>query len=431
MLQELRSAPPIPAPVPDTAEGTLPSKLWTSSNYLPQHPFLTRVILKLPTMHQELKGSVVWRYGMALAFVGTALLVEKLLQRLFPYPFLLLFFAAVMASAWFGGTVTGIFAVIISIVAVSYFFIPPLDTLVFNAPVIMYCAAFIVSGLGANWASAAMKKSEAALREARDQLEIRVKERTAELQTSNTELRKTQAELAHLSRALTMGELTSSIAHEITQPLTAVVINGDTCLDCLSSDPPNLALARRSVERIIEDGARAGLVLSRIRALFHKETQACDYFDMNEVIGELVAFLRDEAVQQRVSIHTNLGASLPKVTGDRVQLQQVLLNLVVNAIDATSTVTQRPRQLFISSATTPNAEIVIRVEDNGIGLNANTAERIFDPFFTTKTRGMGMGLSISRSIVESHGGHLSAAPRPACGAIFEFTVPIEQSHVHA
>ncbi len=420
------------------------------------------------------EGSWPWRYGMVVPFVAIALLLERLLQHFFPYLFLLLFFAAVIASAWNGGAGPGLFAVVISILSVDYFFIPPLDSFVINAPAETYCAAFIVSALLASWVSAITKRGESALREARNQLEIRVDERTAELKTSNAELRdrehqlqvsydelrerehqlersnaelrdreqqlqlliaerekaeqalmKTQSELAHLSRVLTMGELTTSIAHEITQPLTAVVIHGDACLECLSAKPPNLEEARQAIEKIIEDGTRAGSVLRRIRALFKKELLSKDWVDMNEVISELSVLLRDEAIRQRVSIQTNLAKDLPTVTGDRVQLQQVVLNLIMNGMDALSSVVDKPKLLTVSSHGDGGNRVLVEVADNGVGLSAEDAEKIFDPFYTTKPQGIGMGLPISRSIVESHGGHLSAVANPAGGMCFQFAIPIE------
>ena len=294
-----------------------------------------RIPVRTSALSRSLRDSLIWRYGMGMFFVAVALGSEKLLQHFFPYPFLLLFFAAVIASAWCGGAGPGLFAVLLSILAVDYFFIPPLDSLVINAAAMAYCAAFIVSALFASWVSAVMKKSKGSLQEARDLLELRVTERTAELQKSNAELREREHQLAHLSRVLTMGELTSSIAHEVTQPLTAVVIHGEACLECLCADPPNLDLARVTIERIIQDGTRAGAVLSRIRALFKKETSIKDWLDINEVIQELVVLVRAEAQKQHVSLHLdNSRLTCQKLMGDRVQLQQVVLNLMMNGIDA-------------------------------------------------------------------------------------------------
>lgn len=386
----------------------------------------------------SLGRSVVRSYGTALCFVAVALFSTLLLQRYFPYPFLFLFFAAVMASAWFGGMSAGLFAVLVSTVLVDYFFVPPFDSLAVNTTDTTYFAAFVVCALVASWVSSSKKKGEEALRDARDQLEIRVAERTADLEKSNAELResiqehqraqqalmKAQAELAHLSRVLTMGELTTSIAHEISQPLTAVVTHGHACLEWLSSDPPNLKKAMQTTERIIQDGTRAGTVLGRIRALFKKEVPSRDWLDMNELIEELAVLLRDEVIQRRITLRTELARGLPRVKADRVQLQQVMLNLIMNGMDAMANITGRPRELVVSSRQNASNEIAVRVEDCGIGLAPEIVEKVFDPFFTTKPQGIGMGLSISRSIIESHEGRLWATRRPSGGTTFQFVIPL-------
>jgi len=367
--------------------------------------------------------SFLQRYGIALFGVAVAFASTLLVQGLFPYPFLFLFFGAVMASAWFGGTGPGVFAVLLSTVVVEYFFVPPFHSFAISTSAEAYFGAFVVCALVASWVSSAKKKSEVALKHGLDQLEIRVSERSAELM-------KTQAELAHLSQVLSMGELTASIAHEINQPLTAVVTHGHACVEWLSANPPNLEKTRQTIERIIQDGTRAGAVLSRIRALFKKEAPAKDWFDMNEVIHELTVFLRDEATRRRISIRTDLVPGLSKVKADRVQLQQVVLNLMMNGMDAVAETAGHPKELLVS-AREEDSELIVRVEDSGIGLDAEMAEKIFNPFFTTKPHGIGMGLSISRSIIESHEGHLWAVPRPSGGAIFQFTLPIRPKESHA
>ena len=364
----------------------------------------------------RLTRSLVRRSGLALLFVVAAFVPTMLLQRLFPYPFLFLFFGAVMASAWFGGTAAGLFAVLLSTLLVEYFFVPPFYSFSISTTAEAYFAAFVVSALAASWVSSAKKKSEEALKEALDQLEVRVSERTAELM-------KTQTELAHLSQVLSMGELTASIAHEINQPLTAVVTHGHACVEWLSVNPPNLEKAQQTVQRIIQDGTRAGAVLSRIRALFKKEAPAKDWLDINEVIHELTTFLHDDSIRRRIAIRTDLIPGLPKVRADRVKVQHVVLNLIVNGMDSMAETTDRAKELLIS-ARGDESEIVVRVEDSGMGLDTEDAEKIFNPFFTTKPHGIGMGLSISRSIIESHEGRLWASPRPSGGATFQFTLPV-------
>ncbi len=361
--------------------------------------------------------SLLQGYAIALLSVSLAFAATLLLQRFFPYPFLFLFFGAVMASGWFGGTGPGLVSVVLSTLLVDYFFVPPFHSFAVSASAVAYFVAFVACALIAGWVGASKRKNVAALKHGLDMLEVRVSERSAELM-------KTQAELAHLSQVLSMGELTASIAHEINQPLTAVVTHGHACVEWLSANPPNLEKTRQTIERIIQDGTRAGAVLSRIRALFKKEAPAKDWFDMNEVIHELTVFLRDEAVRRHISIRTDLVPGLSKVKADRVQLQQVVLNLMMNGMDAVAEMTGRPKELVLS-AREQDAELLVRVEDSGIGLDAETSEKIFHPFFTTKPHGIGMGLSISRSIIEAHEGHLWAVPRPSGGAIFQFTLPIQ------
>jgi C4-dicarboxylate-specific signal transduction histidine kinase len=361
------------------------------------------------------------RYGIALVLVATSLFASLGMQRMFafPYPFLFLFFGAVMVSAWFGGTGAGLFAVLLSTVVVDYFFVPPFYSWLISTTAETYFVAFVLCALVASWISSAKKRSEEALQEARDQLEIKVSERTSALM-------QTQAELTRLSRALSLGEVTGSIAHEINQPLTAVVTNGDACLQWLSTNPPNLEKARQSVEKIIQDGTRAGTVVSRIRSLFRNEQPTKNRVDINEVIQELIEFLRHEAFTRHISLCTQLSQHVPAVKADRVQLQQVVLNLVMNAMDAVTEANARQRTIVIGSRIENGQEVLVSVEDTGTGLNPQTAAKIFEPFFTTKPHGIGVGLSVSRSIVEAHEGRLWVIPNPAGGAIFQFTLPTGQ-----
>ncbi len=367
--------------------------------------------------------SLFTRYGIPLLSVAVAFVSTLLLEPLFPYPFLFLFFGAVMVSAWFAGVVGGFFAVLASTLLIDYFFVPPVHSFSVNASGEAYFIAFVLCALAASWISSAMRKSEEALKTALDQLEVRVSERTAELM-------KTQAELAHLSQVLSMGELAASIAHEINQPLTAVVANGHACVEWLSASPPNLEKTRQTVERIIQEGTRAGAVVRRIRALFQKEVAARDLLDMNEVIRELIVFVRDEAIRRHIAIRADLSPRLPKVTGDRVQLQQVVLNLVMNGLDAMDDTSDRVKELLMRTRLEAS-EVVVQVEDTGIGLDPESAEKIFQPFFTTKPHGIGMGLSISRSIIEAHEGRLTGMPRPSGGATFQFALPIRPRESNA
>jgi len=244
----------------------------------------------------------------------------------------------------------------------------------------------------------------------------------AQRRRAEAALREAQAELAHVTRAMTMGELTASIAHEINQPLAAVVTNANACLRWLAGAAPNLDEAREAVGRIVRDGNRASDVIGRIRALFKKSGDEKALLDMNEVIQEVVGLIQSEIQKNGVALRMAVAANLPRVPGDRVQLQQVILNLVMNGIEAMSAVTDRPRDLIIRCEQYESDKVLIAVEDSGIGLNPESLDHLFAAFFTTKSKGMGMGLAISRSIVENHGGRLWAVANEGPGATFQFTL---------
>jgi PAS domain S-box-containing protein len=235
-------------------------------------------------------------------------------------------------------------------------------------------------------------------------------------------LRQAQADLAYVSRATTMGELTASLAHEVNQPITAAVTNANTCVRWLAGGTPNIEEARDAAMRSAKDGTRAAEIISRIRQLFKKGTPERKLVDVNEVIREMIVLLRGEATRYSISVRTALGADLPQVMGDRVQLQQVMMNLIMNSIDAIKDV-GGTRELAIKSQRAENEQLLVTVSDTGVGLPGQQADEIFNAFFTTKLQGTGLGLSISRSIVESHGGRLWAAGNTPRGASFHFTLP--------
>jgi PAS domain S-box-containing protein len=234
-------------------------------------------------------------------------------------------------------------------------------------------------------------------------------------------LRQAQADLAHVTRMTTMGELTASLAHEVNQPIAAAVTNANTCMRWLAGDTPNVEEARAAAMRIVKDGTRAGEIISRIRLLFKKGTPVGELVDINEVIREMIVLLRSEAMRYSIPIRAELAADLPQVMGDRVQLQQVMMNLIVNSIDAMKDV-DGTRELIINSQRAANEHLIVSVSDTGVGLPRQQADQIFNAFFTTKPHGTGMGLRISRSIVESHGGRLWAADNSPRGASFYFTL---------
>ena len=247
-------------------------------------------------------------------------------------------------------------------------------------------------------------------------------------------LRKAQAELAHLARVTTLGEMTASIAHEVNQPLAAVVANAEACLRWLDRETPNLDGARRSAEWIIDDGNRASEVIRRVRALANKTDVERVPLDVNEVVREVIALVRGELVSHEVPVRTELAPALPMILGDRVQLQQVIINLVMNGIEAMQSVTDRPRELVIRSSQDETRHVLVSVTDCGVGISAEHADQLFNAFFTTKAGGMGMGLSICRSIMEAHGGRLWATANISHGATFHFTLPLNvdpASHANA
>ena len=232
-----------------------------------------------------------------------------------------------------------------------------------------------------------------------------------------------RAELAHVGRVMTLGALTASIAHEVNQPLSGIITNASTCLRMLATEPPNLEGARATAQRTIRDGKRASEVLQRLRAMFARRQPVMEPVDLNEAAREVLALTASELQGSRVILRTELGERLPAIRGDRVQLQQVMLNLILNAADAMKDIYDRPRNLLLATAREAVDRVRLSVRDSGIGLDPRTVDRLFEAFYTTKTHGMGVGLSISRSIIESHEGRLWAAANEGPGATFSFSLP--------
>jgi C4-dicarboxylate-specific signal transduction histidine kinase len=228
--------------------------------------------------------------------------------------------------------------------------------------------------------------------------------------------------MAHANRVATMGQLTASIAHEVNQPVTAAVTNAEAALRWLGAQPPDLEEVRQALGRIVKDGNRAGDVIGRIRDLIKKAPPRKDGLEINDAIREVIALTRGEAAKNGVSVQTRLAEGLPLIQGDRVQLQQVMLNLIINAVEAMSGVSEGPRELLISTGKAESDGVLVAVLDSGPGLALASLERLFEAFYTTKTGGLGMGLSICRSIIEAHGGRLWATANVPQGAIFQFTV---------
>ena len=279
-----------------------------------------------------------------------------------------------------------------------------------------------------NWVvieTAALKQAKAEIKRLNEDLEQRVVERSSELMKASEALREAQGELARVTRLTVMGELTASIGHELNQPLAGAVANGDACLAWLLREPPNLDEARVAAGRMIEAVTQATDMVRRIRDLFRKAAPERVRVNINEVIEETLSLIRSGALRNNVSFDTELGSQLPLVRGDRVQLQQVVLNLMMNGIEAMSSVNDRMRLLRIRSARHDLNQVLVSVADSGAGIDPQVIGRIFEPFYTTKPQGMGMGLAISRSIIEAHGGRLWAEPKAPYGAAFQCALPAD------
>ncbi len=362
------------------------------------------------------------RFGLGVVLVAAALALTSLLQSVVSTAGFLFFYIAVVASAWFGGKWSGGIAVILSVLAVAYFFTPPIHSFAVDLESLPVFIEFAASSLVVGWFSSWRKHAEAELQYARDELQLRVEERTADLKQSNEQLlaemaeRKraeeayyeAQAQLDRVTRMSAMGALAASISHEVNQPLAAVVTNADACLMWLSSDPPNLDEARAALDSIAREGTRASEVVRQIRAMFTKAVPGRTKLQVNELIREVSILVEGAVLRNEVALDIELAPDLPSVLGDRVQLRQVIVNLILNGIEAMSEVAGRARRLVIHSELSDSGEVLVAVRDSGIGIAPKDVKRIFDAFFTTKDQGMGMGLSISHSIIESHGGRLWA-----------------------
>src|SRR5438132_6199831 len=378
------------------------------------------------------KPPAIWGYGIAVLWVGAALVISRLPAIHLQDAPVSLFLCAVLISAWFGGIAPGLLATALSALAFNYYFLPPIHSLGPKPDEIPRLVIFTVSALFVGSLSAAERSAIESLRRARDDL----KKTVQELQSTNEALqaeslerkhaeeawREAQAELARVSRVTTMGELTASLAHEVNQPIAAAVTNANTCLRWLARDHPDVEEARAAASRIVKDATRAADIISRVRLLFKKSAPQRELVDVNEAIREMIVLLRSEATRYNITVRMELAADLPRIMGDRVQLQQVLMNLIVNSIDAMKEVDGARELTVKSQRTEKEEEVMVSVSDTGVGLPPQQADQIFNAFFTTKPHGTGMGLRISRSIVESHGGRLWAADNSPRGTSFHFAL---------
>jgi C4-dicarboxylate-specific signal transduction histidine kinase len=375
------------------------------------------------------------RYAVAVVAVGIAVVVSRLLDIYLVAAPVSLLLCAIMISGWFGGMRGGLLSVALSILAFDYYYVAPLHSLLPAEKEVPRALIFSLSALFVGWLSATQRSTTEALRHTRDQLSETVQQlrsaneklvaEDAERRRTAEELRQAQADLTRVSRVTAMGELTASLAHEVNQPLAAAVINANSCSRWLAGDRPNIEEARAAAARIVQDGTRAADIISRVRLLFKKGEEKRELIDVNDIIREMTVLLRGEAAQYSVSIRPELAADLPWVTGDRVQLQQVMLNLVMNGIDAMKEASGE-RELAITSRRTSPEQVQVSVNDTGVGL-PKQQDQIFKPFFTTKSDGIGMGLSISRSIIESHGGRLWASDNSPHGASFHVALPVSDA----
>jgi signal transduction histidine kinase len=338
------------------------------------------------------KISLLRRYGLPVIACGIALVVARPLRAESSS-----FVLAIIISSLFAGRGPGLLAVGLSAIAFGLSNLPwGLSPLTAPSSYLRF-AVFVVVAYTASELIESKRRSEEALR-------------------------RSQAQLSRATRFATVAELAASIAHEISQPLSAVVANGLACMQWLSAEPPNVTNAKVAAERIVRDGKDAGEIVSRIRALFRKTTLEKVDLNINGVIGEVLRLIQKDSVEKGIAIEADLEKRLPPVPGDRVQLQQVIFNLVLNGIEAMETVTDRPKRLLIRSKMQNADSVLVEVRDYGTGLA--DSERIYEAFYTTKEKGMGMGLSICRSIVEAHGGRLGTAPSQGPGTTFVFTLPL-------
>jgi C4-dicarboxylate-specific signal transduction histidine kinase len=362
------------------------------------------------------------RFGVTLACIVAAVSLTLLMQQIGSgRPSLFLFFAAITASAWFGGPPTGIFAVLLSLPLGLYFYWVDWGFIAFRAENLILFFLFGLCAMAGGQIGAWRRQADHALalkahqlQQANDALRAEIIERRRTQQA----LQEAQAELARAARLTAMGEVTATIAHEINQPLAAISNNAGACIRWLNANPPDLIEARLSANCIVRDGARAAAVVSRVRAMVRHAMPEKTSLSINRVIEDVLSSIGYELRKHRVAVKLSLDPSAPRLRADLVQLQQVFLNIFINAMEAMAQA--KHRNLAISTAAR-GEEIRVTIEDSGDGIEGEP-ERIFQPFFTTKPSGMGLGLAICRSIVEMHGGELKAVPGSG-GACFRLVMP--------
>lgn len=388
--------------------------------------------LAAPSRHAASVGA---RYGLAAASVACALLLTLALQ---PFqdgrPTLFAFFAAILVSAWLGGMGPGGLAVALSLPACLYFYAVELHSTAISVNSFVLSFPFALCAAAGGFLNAQQRQAAEGLRKAHREVEHKARElqatnerlvaQMAERRRAEQALREAQAELMRVARLTTMGELSASIAHEVNQPLTAVVANAGSCVRWLDASRPNIEEARAAALRIARDAARACEVIGNVRAMVRGGPPKKTLLDINETIAGLLRLLDNEIQAQGIVVEAELAQGLPALRGDRVQLQQLFLNVLMNAIEAMAVIPPRRRVLRVRTRL-ERAELRITVQDTGQGIPLEAADRLFEAFVTTKPQGTGLGLSICRTIVEAHGGTISAGPAIPCGAAFDIRLPFD------
>jgi C4-dicarboxylate-specific signal transduction histidine kinase len=391
----------------------------------------------------SLRHSKFVQYTVACVTVIAAVFLTNAIRSIYPIiPTASLLFCASIVSGWFGGIGPGLLAALISSTALALDFIPspyPAATLLAEIPRLVI---FALGVLFASWISGQQRQAEVLLEQARDELEAKVQDRTTELRRANGELqaeiaeRKAaevalqtmQTELAHVSRVTMLGELTASIAHEVNQPLGAIMNYANACRRLLAADPEERIRVDQALAKIVEDAQRASDVIARIRALSKKKPTEKTSVAVKDLIDDVVAVANYEMHARGIIVRVDLATELPRLHVDRVQIQQVLLNLMINGAEAMESLASKNRVIEISarsrSESTP--AILLCIRDHGPGVQRADESRLFTPFYSTKLQGLGLGLTISRSIVEAHNGNLSLVPSEGQGATFQLLLPVPE-----
>lgn len=381
-------------------------------------------------------------YSFAFAAVAVAAGGTYLLDVAAPgRPNLFLFFVATVATGWFAGPGPGWLSVALSVLAVDYFFLTPYMVFDLSVTDLPWLLAFASCSIAINTLSVQRRRAEAGLLRSREELEVRVRERTLDLHESNEQLlratterakaeaalRKSRSELARIARIMTIGEFTASIAHEINQPLEAIVANGEAALNWLRRDPPALGEVSNSLVAIVAAGQCAADVIDKIRSLVTRRPPVLARVDINELVSGVLELTQMGFRPIEAAISYHLESDLPPVLGDRVQLQHLILNLLNNAVEAMADVSDRGCELVIRTERSDENGVAIIIEDSGHGFAEVDMTRLFEPFYSTKQNGMGMGLSICQRIVQLHGGTIAAASRSSYGVSFRVDLPAEVS----